>query len=101
MFPQAASRDRRQAHEDIKSERRVYLGAKCVEDVIEAAVVEMMYEIARESMSEGNIAKVSAEMISGIYYPTPVWMQYTTYCLLRDIWKNRKKELKNNIQIGS
>lgn len=97
----AASRDRRQAHEDIKAERRVFLGQKCVEEVIDAAVLEMVYEVAKESIAEGNIAKVSAEMISGIYYPTPVWMQYTTYCLLRDIWKNRKKELKNKIQIGS
>lgn len=88
------------AHEDIKLERRAYLGVKAVDDVIDAAVLEMIYEIARESIAEGNIAKVSAEMISGIYCPTPVWMQYTTYCLLRDMWKKRKMELKNNIQIG-
>lgn len=51
-------------------------------------------------MHEGSVSKLSAEVISGVYFPNPVWMQYTTYCLLRDMWKKRKKDLKNQITIG-
>ena len=53
-----------------------------------------------EAFKEGNIAKINAEVVSGIFFPSPLWMQYTTYCLLRDMWKDRKQLLKNNIQIG-
>jgi hypothetical protein len=86
--------------EEILADRRVFLGEKCVEDLIFEALNEVIVEIATESIKEGHVAKLSAEVISGIFFPTPVWMQYTTYCLLRDMWKQRKYELKNNIQIG-
>lgn len=95
-----AAKDRNRVTEEIIKDRKIYLGEKCVEDLMFQAINEIIHEVATESFKEGHIAKLSAEVISGIFFPTPVWMQYSTYCLLRDMWKKRKVELKNNIQIG-
>jgi hypothetical protein len=95
-----AAKNRDQVTEEIMKDRQRHLGGQCVEDLLFQALNEVIFEIATESLKEGHVAKLSAEVISGIFFPTPVWMQYTTYCLLRDMWKQRKVELKNQIQIG-
>jgi hypothetical protein len=95
-----AAKNRNQVTGEILRDRQRHLGERCLEDLIFQAVNEVIFEIATESLKEGHVAKLSAEVLSGIFFPTPVWMQYTTYCLLRDMWKQRKVELKNQIQIG-
>lgn len=95
-----AAKDQRITKGNIRAERTLYLADRCSESLIEKALMEFCREIATEAFKEGNIAKINAEVVSGIFFPTPLWMQYTTYCLLRDIWKARKQELKSNIQIG-
>jgi hypothetical protein len=71
-----------------------------LDDIILESIKEVVFDIATESLREGSNAKRASEILSGIYIPTPVYLQYSTYCLLRDIWKHRKRELINNIQIG-
>ena len=95
-----AAKDRRITKDNIRAERTLYLADRCSESLIEKALLEFCSEIAVEAFKEGNIAKINAEVVSGIFFPTPIWMQYSTYCLLRDMWKDRKQLLKNNIQIG-
>ena len=97
---QGAAKDQRITKGNIFAERTLYLADRSSENLIEKALVEFCYEISMEAFKEGNIAKINAEVVSGIFFPTPIWMQYTTYCLLRDMWKERKQLLKNNIQIG-
>jgi hypothetical protein len=97
---QGAARDQRITMGNIKAERTLYLADRNSESLIEAALLQFCFEVATEAFKEGNIAKINAEVVSGIFFPTPIWMQYTTYCLLRDMWKDRKQLLKNNIQIG-
>ena len=98
---QGAAKDRRITRGNIRAERTLYLADRNSESLIEAALEDFCKEIASEALKEGNLAKINAEVISGIFFPTPVWMQYSTYCLLRDMWKDRKQWLKNNIQIGN
>lgn len=95
------AKNRQEITKKIYEERKLFLGERCVESLIDEAVNEIIFEVAGESFKEGHVAKLSAEVISGIFFPTPIWMQYTTYCLLRDMWKQRKAELKNLIQIGT
>lgn len=96
----AMNRDHMQAKEDIVQQRITYLGDRAVDDIVEEAMLEVVYSIASESIKEGMQAKANAEHLSGLYFSHPNYMQYGTYCLLRDMWKNRKKELKSNIDMG-
>lgn len=59
----------------------------------------MFYELSAEAIEEGRAAKISAEQISGIFFAQPVGMQYSSYCHLRNVWKDRKRELRLEIQL--
>jgi hypothetical protein len=60
-------------------------------------VMEMIREIAAECLVEGKTAKIAVEKVSGIRFPQPNYMQYSTYRSLATIWKDRKTELKLKI----
>lgn len=65
--------------------------------LIDLTLDEMTMEVAQECIKEGKAAKIASERISGLLFPTPVWMQYTTYESLSTVWKLRKQELKERI----
>eukprot|EP01041_Mallomonas_annulata_P000136 gene136-219_t len=70
-----------------------------LELIKENVLSEVMEEIVKAALYEGRIAKRNAEFSSGIYFPDPMWMQYGSYCLLRDMWKQRKLNLKRQIEL--
>ena len=57
----------------------------------------MIYEVTIEAYQEGKNAKGFAEKKSGIIFPQPVWMQYSAYKSLSNMWRSRKDELKFKI----
>lgn len=67
--------------------------------MINSFVLEAINDVAKESYEEGRIAKSAAEKISGLIFPDPVWMQHSSYRVIRDLWKDRKSYLKLNIDM--
>jgi len=51
-------------------------------------------------LDEGRNAKIASEKQSGLYFPNPVWMQFGTFEILTELWKQRKSELKSAIEIN-
>lgn len=68
--------------------------------LINAVIAEMIHEVANEAYVEGRVAKGFAERKSGIVFSQPPWMQYGTYASLSSIWRLRKDELAEKIEIN-
>jgi hypothetical protein len=68
--------------------------------LINAVISEMIFEVAGEAYQEGRVAKGFAEKKSGIMFPNPAWMQYSTYNSLASVWLTRKDELRRRIDLG-
>jgi len=68
--------------------------------LVEDAMLEMVKEIAKETYTEGKVAKKTAERLSGIVFPNPKTMQFDAYKNLLEIWKRRKEDLKERIEIN-
>lgn len=83
----------------MKEERISVLREQCLDIIFREEMTAMFYELASEAIDEGKAAKVSAEQISGIFFSTPAGMQYSSYCHLRNVWKDRKRDLKLQIQL--
>ena len=99
MFLKAAKTGKKIATEGLKEERIAVIREQCIDMILKEELASLFYAVAFESIDEGKAAKISAEQISGIYFSNPVGMQYSSYCHLRNVWKERKRELKLNIQL--
>lgn len=67
--------------------------------MIEEVVMDLMVGIAKDTYREGKNAKKSAERLSGLVFPNPRGMQYDAYRSLVEVWKARKSELRQEIEI--
>lgn len=68
--------------------------------LMNTVISEVIQEVAAEAHSEGRVAKGFAEKKSGIMFPDPAWMQYSTYSSLSAMWLERKDDLKRKIELG-
>lgn len=71
-----------------------------LELLIDSTVDIEIRKIVDESIAEGRVARFASERLSGILFPNPVWMQFGTYHLLSEIWKERKDSLKRRIEVN-
>jgi hypothetical protein len=99
FYVKAAKTGKKIAMESLKEDRVAVIREQCLDILMRDQVARMFYDIAAEAIDEGKAAKVSAEQISGIYFANPAGMQYSSYCHLRNIWKDRKRQLKLDIQL--
>lgn len=82
---------------ELYEERTDWIKADIFNRFVESTITGMIEDIAKQAIQEGRVAKTSAEKVSGLVFPNPVWMQYGTYKSLATIWKLRKEELKMRI----
>lgn len=95
---QACQEADKKVQSELYNARADFLQTHSFESLIFDTVTVMIREIAEEGISEGRIAKISAEKHSALYIPQPAWMQYATYFNLTSIWKERKVALKMEIE---
>ena len=95
---QACQDAEKKVQSELYNARADFLQTHSFESLIYDTVTVMIREIAEEGVSEGRIAKISAEKHSALYIPQPAWMQYATYFNLTSIWKERKVNLKMEIE---
>jgi hypothetical protein len=87
----------RMAHEKYKEDRFNWLRDYCIDILQSDILTEMVRDIAVESIEEGKRHKYAVEKVSGIIFPHPHYMQYATYRLMTQVWKQRKVELQMKI----
>jgi hypothetical protein len=87
------------AVESFQRHRRDWIRDHSLKLMIEEVAQEMMVDIARDTYREGQNAKMSAERLSGLVFPNPRGMQYDAYRSLVEVWKARKSQLREEIEI--
>ena len=84
---------------NLREDRAIFFEGYIVDSMINTFVLEFIDDVAKESIEEGRIAKAAAEKLSGLIFPDPTWMQHSSYRVIRDLWKDRKSYLKQNIDM--
>ena len=100
FLAKAAEKAERDAHEDFVKVRSEWVQDQAFYDVMTGTILEMIQETAKDTYHEGKMAKKSAERLSGLIFPNPKTMQFDAYRALVEVWKHRKKELKEQIEIN-
>jgi hypothetical protein len=83
----------------LQREREDWMVKRLITNFIRTITDDMMKSLAKDSIAEGIEAKHTAERTSGLIVPIPSFMQYSSYCLIRDLWKERKKFLKKTLEM--
>ena len=83
----------------LENERKTWVLKRLLETMINATIVDEIKTICTVALQDGKSAKLIAERQSGLLVPNPAWMQYSSYCLIRDLWKERKKFLKRELEM--
>jgi hypothetical protein len=84
----------------LKNERTLVVLGQILDTLISDVFDVQIKNMAKEALFDGMKAKFVAERLSGLLIPQPSWMQYSSYCVIRDLWKDRKKVLKTKLELG-
>ena len=83
----------------LRNERQMEIMKSVINDIILSNIDSWVKEVAVASIRDGMLAKRSAERVAGLIIPKPSFMQHSSYCLLRDLWKERKMFLKQELEM--